>query len=107
MKYALITALFLLLVGCVQSPTQNTQVVDDRPGLAFSLSSDAAADYELQVDGISYGAVGRYLEGENLLKLVDGTHRVELLANGEVVYSEKVYLGAGVNRVIKVGANDR
>lgn len=107
MKYALITVLFLLLVGCVQSPTQNTQVVDDRPGLAFSLSNEGAADYQLKVDGISYGAVGQYLEGENLLKLVDGTHRVELLANGEVVYSEKVYLGAGVNRVIKVGTYDR
>ncbi|WP_347331756.1 hypothetical protein [Marinimicrobium locisalis] len=107
MKYAVIAALFMLLVGCVQSPTQNTQVVDDRPGLTFSLANEAATEYELQVDGISYGAVGQYQEGENVLRLIDGTHRVELIAGGEVVYSQKVYLGAGVNRVIKVGANDQ
>lgn len=106
MKNLLICMVFLGLIGCVKTPTQNTQVVDDRPGLTFQLNDDSASAYELKVDGVSYGSVGQYLSGQNRLRLVDGTHRVELVNNGEVVFSQKVYLGAGVNRVIKVGIDD-
>jgi len=106
MKTLLACTLMLLLVGCVQSPTKDTRVVDDRPGLTFDLQSSASRNHELFVNGVSYGPVSQYLEGSSRLRLVDGTHRIELLHNGEVTFSERVYLGAGVNRVIKVGANE-
>lgn len=100
----LITLLVLItLTACVQTPTHNTQVVDDRPGLAFELSSIAAEYYELHVDGISYGYVGQYQAGENLLRIIDGTHQIELFSDGKVVFAKEVYLGAGSNRILKVG----
>lgn len=103
MKMVLLMLAFMVLVGCVQAPTQSTQTLDDRPGIAFIVQSASAEEYELTIDGVSYGAVGQYLEGENLLRLVDGTHIIELLSDGVVVYKRKVYLGSGVDRVLKVG----
>ncbi|WP_111642138.1 hypothetical protein [Marinimicrobium alkaliphilum] len=106
MRVFILVISFLLLAGCVQSPTRTTQTVDDRPGLTFNVHDRAAERYELRVDGVSYGEVGQYLEGENLLKLVDGTHVIELVSNGSVVYQQRIYLGAGVNRVITVGPHE-
>ncbi|WP_404418743.1 hypothetical protein [Marinospirillum sp.] len=104
MKYLMILMLAVFLAGCVQSPTHNTQVVDDRPGLAFELLSSSAKVYELKVDGVSYGRVDQYLAGENRLRIIDGSHRIELFdRQGKVVYSQRVYLGSGSNRILKIG----
>ena len=105
MKILLVLFMALALAACVQSPTQNTQVVDDRPGLAFELAP-AADNYELKIDGVSYGRVGQYRAGERLLKIIDGTHQVELISDGKVVYQKEIYLGAGSNRILKVGSYD-
>lgn len=102
MKQLLIGVLLCVLAGCVQSPTKNTQVVDDRPGLAFDLPSSSSARYELLVDGVSYGVVGQYQAGDSMLKLIDGTHQIELVDGGKTMFSQTIYLGAGVNRIVKV-----
>lgn len=106
MRVLLVSMVCLLLAACVQTPSRNTQVVDDRPGLAFEVNSVAAEYYELRIDGVSYGYVRDYLAGENLLKIIDGTHQVELLSDGKVVFQKEVYLGAGTNRILKVGNYD-
>ncbi len=106
MRILLALLICFTLTACVQSPTRNTQVVDDRPGIAFELPSVASEYYELRIDGVSYGYVGQYQAGENLLNIIDGTHQVELFSDGKVVYHQEVYLGAGVNRILKVGAHD-
>lgn len=103
MKFLIVSFFALMLAACVQTPTRNTEVVDDRPGLAFDLSSSGAEAYELKVDGVPYGRVGQYLVGENRLRVTDGVHVVELMNGGKLVYSQKVYLGAGSNRILKVG----
>lgn len=106
MKQLFACVLILVMVGCVQSPTKETRVVDDRPGLTFELQSPETRDHELFVDDVSYGPVSQYLQGESQLRLVDGSHRIKLVRSGEVTFSQRIYLGAGVNRVIKVGSND-
>jgi len=104
MKYLMVFMVAVLLAGCVQSPTHNTQVVDDRPGLAFEVQSSAAKAYELKVDDVSYGRVDQYLAGESLLRIIDGSHLIELVdRQGKVVYSQRVYLGSGSNRILKIG----
>ena len=103
MRYLLIVIMSLMFVGCVQTPTQSTQVVDDRPGLAFQLLNDTSGTLELKIDGVSYGAVSQYLAGENRLRIIDGSHLIELIKSGEVVFREQVYLGSGSDRIIKVG----
>jgi hypothetical protein len=103
MRFLIVSVFALMLAACVQTPTRNTQVVDDRPGLAFELASSAAEAYELKVDGVSYGRVGQYLAGDKRLRIIDGSHVVELENNGEVVFTQEVYLGTGSNRILKVG----
>lgn len=102
MKYLMILIISLTFVGCVQTPTQSTQVVDDRPGLAFQLVNNTPDSLELKVDGISYGSVSQYLAGQNRLRIIDGTHLIELVKAGEVVFKQSVYLGSGSDRTIKV-----
>ena len=103
MRVLIVSVFALMLAACVQTPTRNTQLVDDRPGLAFELSSPTAENYELKVDGVSYGRVGQYLVGENRLRIINGSHLVELVNGGQTVFTKKVYLGSGSNRVLKVG----
>ena len=102
MKYFVMILALSLLIGCVKTPTRNSTTVDDRPGITFNLHSKDARKYELKIDGISYGSVEQYQQGENLLRVVDGTHVVELFNGENVVLRKSVYLGAGVNRVIEV-----
>lgn len=107
MKNISVLLLVLVLVGCVQSPTRSTDVVDDRPGLSFELGSAAARAYEVKINGVSYGPVSQYLAGENRLRIVNGSHTVEIINHsGKVMFNERVYLGSGSNRILKVGSHE-
>ncbi len=100
-----VTAFIALgLSGCVRMPTQTTQVVDDRPRLAFDpvAIQGKAASYELLVDGISYGPISQYLVNKNTLPIVAGRHRVVVRNNGRTVLDETVVLGENTTRVIRV-----
>lgn len=93
----------LMMTACVKTPTRNTQVVDDRPGLAFKITDRSAADYIVRIDHVEYGKVREYEAGKRVLMLVDGTHQLELLRHQQVVYQTTIYLGAGSRRIINVG----
>lgn len=95
-----------LLSACVQSPTHSTLSVDDRPGLIFELLSPKLENHELKVDGVSYGKVGQYKKDKARLKIISGNHLVQIFNQGTLVYEEKVYLGAGVDRILKVAVHD-
>lgn len=96
--------LLLALVACVQKPTQSTEVVDDRPRLAFDAAALPARpnQYEVVVDNINYGSMEQFLVNQNALRVIDGPHRVEVYRNGDVVFRQDVVLGANSTRVIKV-----
>lgn len=96
------------LAGCVQMPTQSTQVVDDRPRLAFDPVAimGEPSTYELIVDGISYGPISQYLVNRNTLPIVAGRHQVVVLKEGRAVLDEIVVLGENTTRVIKVVDSD-
>lgn len=107
MKKILILVVGMMLVGCVQSPTRSTDVVDDRPGLSFHLTSPAVSDYTVKINGVTYGPVSQYLAGENRLRVLNGSHTVEILSHGgKVIFSERVYLGAGSNRTLRVHSHE-
>ncbi len=103
MRIFLLAVLLLTLTACVKSPTRSSEVVDDRPAVAFELQSSAAKTYELKVDGVSYGKISQYQAGKSRLRIVDGSHTLELFVGNKKVFSEQVYLGAGTNKIIKVG----
>lgn len=102
----LLTLMFLsvLLFGCVRTPTQVTQTVDDRPRVAFDTAalSEKASAYEVRIDGVTYGSLQRYLDGKNTLPLVPGNHRIEVLLDGDVIFLKEVFLGENSRRTIKV-----
>lgn len=94
----------LLLLGCVQTPTHETTVVDDRPRVSFDVSAleQKPGAYYVRIDGIDFGSVEQYLRDKNALPLLPGQHTVEVLLEGNVVFSKKIYLGEKSVRVIKV-----
>lgn len=103
MKWLLLLTITIGLTACVQSPTQTTTTVDNRPRVAFDEQLPGeAADYTVIVDGISYGPMSQFLVDEATLRLVEGTHLIEVEGASGVVFSTTVFLGASSTRVIKV-----
>lgn len=102
----IIFAMTLALSGCVKQPTRNTQMVDDRPGVTFDLAQKEYRNYELKIDGISYGRVGQYQEGMSYLRIIDGMHTIQLFNGDHATFQQEFYLGAGSIKVIKVNIDE-
>lgn len=102
----LLTLVFLsvLLLGCVRTPTQVTQTVDDRPRVAFDTAALAqkASAYQVRIDGVMYGSIQRYQHDKNTLPLLPGKHLIEVLLDGDVIFVKEVFLGEHSTRTIKV-----
>ncbi len=99
-RVALILALGIAPVACIQPPTSSASVSDIRPGISFNASN--ATDASVIVDGQSMGLVGDFLTGHGLLRVLPGTHQVEVIRGEAVLLDERVYLGDGVNRSFRV-----
>jgi len=95
---ALVAVLFS--VACVQLPTSEQNVVDQRPGIAFTAS--AAINADVLVDGQVAGKVGDYLSGQAYLRVLPGTHHIQVQENGVMLLDERVYVGVGVNKTLRV-----
>ncbi len=108
MKLIAVLSLALVLSACTRWPTETTQVVDDRPRVAFETQnlSGRASAYQLVIDGIDYGSLDQYLAGKNALRIVSGPHRIEVQKNGETVFTENVVLGENTTRIVRVVAHD-
>ena len=108
MKFILPLILVFFFSGCVDMPVQQTQMVDDRPRLTFEASSlgRQVDNYELVIDSVSYGSLGQYLVNENALRIIDGSHQIEVRSGGKTVFSQSVFLGENVTRVVKVTVYD-
>lgn len=108
MKYFLAILTFALLTACVQTPTERTQVVDDRPRLAFEVVSlsESADQYDVYIDQLRHGTLDQFLVDENTLRVTDGRHLIEVKKGDATVFSQDVYLGANNTRVIKVQEHD-
>ena len=103
MKWILLLTITIGLTACVQTPTQTTSTVDNRPRVAFDEKLPGEpSDYTIIVDGISYGSMSQYLVDEATLRLVEGTHLIEVEGASGVIFSTTVFLGASSTRVIKV-----
>lgn len=94
----------VMLFGCVQTPTQTTEIVDDRPRVSFDVGAleNKLHLYDVRIDGIVYGSVEQYQRDKNTLPLLPGQHVVEVLLNGDVIFKKDVFLGENSTRIIKV-----
>lgn len=104
MAVSLIAASLLAFSGCVQYPTERQSVVDLRPQISFRFD---AADARLNeahvlVDGLDSGRLGDFVDGKGALRVLAGSHIVQIVSGSEVLLNEHAYLGDGVARPFNV-----
>lgn len=101
-RNAFIVALVVLvtLSGCVKQPTRNEQTVDMRPAISFTpkSKSQVAASYSVYVDNLDMGDAAQFITGESALRVLSGTHLIELKRGDDTVLSNKVFLGDGATK---------
>jgi len=90
------------LSGCVQMPTEKQSVVDQRPQVSFQIASEAQGAARVLVDGLDMGAAGGFAAGTSALRVLPGTHVVEVRLGSQVLLSERVYLADGVARSFRL-----
>lgn len=99
--YAAITGMAItatLLPGCTQMPTEKQGVADMRPQIAFRYENPEMAQALVSVNGINMGLVATYRDSVSSLKLIPGTHQLQVTLSGTVVLDERFYIADGVNK---------
>ena len=93
-------SVMILMNGCAcVYPTSSVGVVDDRPSVVIQ---NAPEDAVLLVDGLDMGRASLYEGKKKVLLLEPGTHKVEVMHNGEMIHSEIIFLGDGETKALKV-----
>lgn len=90
------------LTACVQMPTEKQSVVDQRPQISFQLASDNQRAARVLVDRLDMGAVGDYVAGKAALRVLPGTHVVEVRLGSQQLLNERVYIADGVSRSFRL-----
>ncbi len=99
--YAAITGMAItasLLSACTQMPTEKQGVADMRPQIAFRYERPEMAPAQVSVNGINMGSVATYRDSVASLKLVPGTHHLQVTLAGTLVLDERFYIADGVNK---------
>ncbi len=87
-------------VGCVQYPTERQSVVDLRPQVTFRFdtANGSLNEARVLVDGLDAGRMGSFADGVGSLRVLPGTHVIQVVIGSEVLLNERVYIGDGVTR---------
>jgi hypothetical protein len=96
----LVTCCSPVFVGCVQYPTERQSVVDLRPQITFRFDTANVGLNEARVlvDGLDSGRMGNFVDGSGSLRVLPGTHVVQVVIGSDVLLNERVYIGDGVTR---------
>ncbi len=88
------------IVGCVQYPTERQSVVDLRPQITFRFDTTNAGFNEARVlvDGLDAGRMIDFVDGSGSLRVLPGTHVVQVVIGADMLLNERVYIGDGVTR---------
>lgn len=100
----MLAASVLLLSACIHQPYSTTSEVDDRPTLSFAWedSSTSPQDAWVYLNDRRMGSVYDYLYPERRVRVLDGTHEIEVRVDGEVIYADSRTLGANSDYTIEV-----
>jgi|SRR5690554_2430033 len=90
-----------ILAGCSNNVTKQTQVVDTRPVITFSVNTHTNGMF-LFVDDLNQGALSDYEYPKSAIRLLPGQHKIEIKKNHKVVYSDTRYFSEGVDYKIDV-----
>jgi len=88
--------------GCVQMPTESQSVVDQRPQISFQIANEGQQAARVLVDRLDMGAVGDYVAGKAALRVLPGTHVVEVRLGSQQLLNERVYIADGVSRSFRL-----
>ncbi|MDO6498928.1 hypothetical protein [Photobacterium sanguinicancri] len=104
MKKIYLGFIFLItLSGCIQMPTTESKAIDNRPQVMFVSQNILDFDgYTVHVDGLDMGDIQSFTTGKQALRLLSGTHVIEIYKEGNLVTSKKIYLGEGVTKEVVV-----
>ena len=88
------------ITGCVQYPTERQSVVDLRPQISFQYDTTDPKmnDARVVVDGLEAGRLSDFLDGKGSLRVLSGTHSIQIVRGSEVILNERSYVGDGVAR---------
>jgi hypothetical protein len=92
MRVIFLTLCVVFLIGC----SAKDPIVDDRPGIIIYGAHPRAIVY---VNGISMGRAGQYGEKGRVLLLDPGNHYLEIVRRGAIVFTQRVFLGRGPQKI--------
>ena len=84
--------------ACTQMPTEKQSISDLRPQISFKAGDERTRSARVVIDGLDMGPVEKYLEGAASLRILSGTHVLNIVLGNQVIFQEKFYAGDGVNR---------
>ena len=90
------------LSACTQMPTEKQSISDVRPQISFKSADDRARRARIVLDGLDMGPMEKYLEGAASLRILSGTHLLNIVLGDQIIFTEKFYAGDGVNRTFIV-----
>lgn len=103
LKLALILSVLSLNVGCVQMPTTSSSTVDNRPQIVFKVSDNSGVEgMRVIVDGLDNGPVAPFTNSTQALRILPGTHIIEILNGDTVISSQKIYVSDGVTKEVLI-----
>ena len=88
------------LAACVQMPTEKQSVADLRPQISFRLNSANPMTQTSRVilDGQDMGSAQEFIDGVNSLKVLPGTHQLQISNGSLILLEERFYVADGVNK---------
>lgn len=104
MAGSLLAMTLTALIGCVQYPTERQSIVDLRPQISFRFdpADTRMAQARVLVNGLDSGRMIDFLDGIGSLRVLSGTHNVQVISGSEVLLNERAYVGDGVARPFTV-----
>ena len=87
------------LGACIQYPTSGVEITDERPTIAFRGAPFAAVVF---VDGREHGWAATYDGVKQSLIVEPGSHLVEVRDGGNVIFTERVFLGSRATKTFVV-----
>lgn len=90
----------IALTGCVNTPTTNVQVKDDRPLIMFAGAKQGDVVF---IDGLQMGEAVQFSAGDAALRIESGSHNIQIQRSGTTILNKKFFVSDGVNKTFILG----
>lgn len=89
----------LVMQGCTTYPTENANVVDDRPQINFKTTLKDK-DLPVFVDGIKVGVMSDFMVNKAALRVLPGTHTVTVQKKDGKKNTQRVFVNDGITKTL-------